>query len=484
MRYQVSENGNNSLFSFVLPPLPKFPLPPLPNIKDQHLYRQVITHVSVQQLNRRSVMALAKPDDDHEKAVDYEKLEHVGDGLLESIASGLINDMYPWLRQGGAAIIRDHLVSNATLAQISVFYNLPQLINAREESLEYVRSSEKIQASVLEAWIAGVFYSYLSHGPGSHLFIDEEGVIEYQEGVPPNNEDLESTSQDDTTLNKDEELVEGIEEANFDDNAPKGLQPAIEPKIFTPQVDKSSFIDLTGSNKIGSVPKVSHITDLEDMISVMMTTAITTATSKTSLTSAVVKPLSGDAKSMEDSQQIHSESSSSAIQRSNSHTPAATIGSKISTQLKETTNHLTVTSSKSNMPAKRTKGQAYDYLISWLVPLLTPCCEWIYATLLEEQTKILIELPAGNVKLIIPEEWKDEDRKSVGMPQALSQHPWIRGSGSRPSYVKQPMPGQRWKVVCTAIDLDGEKWIGEGIRNTAQSAKNVAAWMVYRQLGQ
>ncbi|WWC62738.1 uncharacterized protein I303_105335 [Kwoniella dejecticola CBS 10117] len=516
MRYQVLENGNNPLFAFVLPPLPRLKLPRLPNIQDKGLFKQVTTHVSVQQLNRRGVMALAKPDEDLVQAVDYEKLEHVGDGLLESIASGLIQDLYPWLRHGGAAIMRDHLVSNATLAQLSIFYNLPLLINAREESLEYVRSSEKIQASVLEAWIAGVFYDFLQSGEGGYLIIDEEGDIEYQQrdrvlfsentlNMPEDKPEKREEEGEREAAEEEPEIVGDYQEeiVIVDDSeiepAPKGLQPALEPNRLVPDSQSKIEAPLPAVQCRAEVaiggPPISHTADLEDMIGMMMTTALLTTTNK------VTRPTPEQAIFPGGYFLAGGEGEKSAIPNSRLGEDQKNMQSAESHQLDEVTKiarepqieaegeaetrkQLQCGATQGPATAKRSKGQAYDYLISWLHPLLTPYCQWIYTRLLEEQTKILRDLPPENPKLTVPDHWKEEDRKSVGMPQALMQHPWIRISGCRPTFVKMPMPGQRWKVVCTVTDLDGKEWTGEGVRGTAQSAKNVAAWMVYRQLGQ
>ncbi|WWC88522.1 uncharacterized protein L201_003433 [Kwoniella dendrophila CBS 6074] len=487
MRYN---SENNPLFSFILPPLPRFklPQPPLPYIKDKELFEQVITHVSIKQLTRRSVMALAKPTEEHEKANDYERLEHVGDGLLESIATGIIQDLYPWLRQGGAAIIRDHLFSNQTLAQISVLYNIPSIIKADFSSVEHVRSSEKIQASVLEAWIAGIFYSFLQHGEGGYISIDGEGEISFKENVAVNSlgkshnevaEIIDDQPDSETDISSEEDdTTEIVTEGKI----PKGLQPILQPTKITS----------TTTDKLPNKEPISHIADLESMISMMFTSTIDTIKAKTPGTPKVIELV-------EDNDTINkSETTSSADISLNDQLRLSRSVSKIhlNGDDNDLEDEVTTTQSIALLPPptyshtftvpqrSRTKGQAYDYLISWLTPLLTPYCEWIYTLLLEEQTKILSDLPIEIPKLITPDHWKDEDRKSLGMVQALSQHPWIKGAGNRPIYEKVSQNGQRWKIVCRVMDLDGKEWSGEAIRPNVQAAKNVAAWMVYRQLGQ
>ncbi|WVW84832.1 hypothetical protein I302_106867 [Kwoniella bestiolae CBS 10118] len=471
MRYNT-EDHNNPLFSFILPPLTPLnePLPPLPRIIDPDLYQQVISHVSLQCLTRRSVMALAKPEEEYEKAVDYEKLEHLGDAILENVATGLIQEMFPWLRQGGAAIIRDYLVSNSTLAQLSVFYILPLLIKADASSIIHVRSSEKIQASVLEAWIAGAWYSFLRFGEGGGIVIDEEGEVSICQTETALGEVkyVGNVDQGEDELIKASEEAEGQgEEGEDEESMPKGLQPVLEP-VKCLKLDDSSKVE-------DGTKKVSHTADLADLISMMMSASTTTSvitTTTTSSTQITVTP--GRSAKHPDSQGTDSGSNATTEDPNSRPAPLLT--------MEPSQNPSSIQTRPPSGP--RTKGQAFDYVESWLSPLLKPYCQWIYSILLEEQNKILSSLPPDVPKLVIPEHWKDEDRKSMGMPQALSQHPWIKSVGSKPVYEKEPKTGQRWRVVCRVVDLDGKEWVGEAIRPNVQAAKNVAAWMVYRQLGQ
>ncbi|OCF57107.1 hypothetical protein L486_05966 [Kwoniella mangroviensis CBS 10435] len=475
MRYDTHEN--NPLFSYVLPPVPAFPLPPLPRIIDTDLYEQVISHVSIQCLTRRSVMALAKPEEDWEKAVDYEKLEHLGDAILENVATGLIHEEPPWLRQGGSAIIRDYLVSNATLAQLSVMYNLPLLIKADPSSILYVRSSEKIQASVLEAWIAGTYYSYLKYGEGGGISIDHEGEISTSQRT------MTDTRQVEIAIESREELIEDTvqyEEDEDEERPPKNLRPVLEPI--------RSCLSIDTDPKVGEVMKkrdeVSHTTDLENLISTMMiastssrsTTVVPATTASSTEISKIPAPGSEGLVATGIDNQSRGLPNDAEIQPSQLQPPSQLYSVPISGTYAE--------EPQSPLISPRTKGQAFDYIHSWLQPLLTPYCRWIYTLLLKEQNKILSTLPPDVPKLVIPDHWKEEDRKSMGMPQALSQHPWIKSVGNKPVYVKEPKLGQRWKVTCKVVDLDGKEWLGEAIRPNAQAAKNVAAWMVYRQLGQ
>ncbi|EIW67697.1 hypothetical protein TREMEDRAFT_64292 [Tremella mesenterica DSM 1558] len=144
------------------PPLPNdIPLPPLPPITDPGLLKLALTHSSAHQLpHRPSEIVL-----DESRAVDdYEKLEHVGDALLGAVVNIMLHDMFPSLKPGPATMLKSHLVKNQTLADISDRYGLPQQMRGDSSGLWVVRQQQKARASIFEAYIAGVFYSYLFEG--------------------------------------------------------------------------------------------------------------------------------------------------------------------------------------------------------------------------------------------------------------------------------------------------------------------------------
>lgn len=58
-------------------------------------------------------------------------------------------------------MLKGQLVSNAILAQISERYGLPALLRTDPGAQYIVRKQVKAQASVFEAWVAGVYYTVL-----------------------------------------------------------------------------------------------------------------------------------------------------------------------------------------------------------------------------------------------------------------------------------------------------------------------------------
>ncbi|ODN91419.1 hypothetical protein L198_05933 [Cryptococcus wingfieldii CBS 7118] len=135
------------------------PIPPLPEIHDVFLRRQVFTHTSY--------IAARKKGEDFAKEEfqqDNEKLEFVGDSLLGIIVVCLLQDLYPNLNPGNSTLLKSILVSNQTLAQISRRYGMQDLLITDVSASETLKSGMKTVANIFEAYIAGMFYSYLQHG--------------------------------------------------------------------------------------------------------------------------------------------------------------------------------------------------------------------------------------------------------------------------------------------------------------------------------
>ncbi|WVQ93374.1 hypothetical protein IAU59_000443 [Kwoniella sp. CBS 9459] len=157
---------SSSFATFELPPIPHFdePLPPLPAIEDKTIETRVFTHSSYVGKKRTTGTLLF---DAEEEGRDNEKYEHLGDSLLGVTVTLLLQDMYPTLSPGTATTLRSLLVSNRTLRQISHFYQLPSRLLAPPEQRAVLVNGDHVPANLFEAYIAGVYYSYLSHGSSS-----------------------------------------------------------------------------------------------------------------------------------------------------------------------------------------------------------------------------------------------------------------------------------------------------------------------------
>nr|XP_019005862.1 uncharacterized protein I203_01180 [Kwoniella mangroviensis CBS 8507]OCF69323.1 hypothetical protein I203_01180 [Kwoniella mangroviensis CBS 8507] len=166
------------------------PLPPLPIIQDVDIQRKVFTHSSFIAKPKYSIELF----ENDEESRDNEKLELIGDSLLgkwygialssklysvkgsdnrlypiweikSSSVLGLLQDLYPNLSVGQSTRIKSSLVSNPTLREICRRYHLNEKLIAPPEQLPTLINGEKVLANLFEAYIAGVYYSYLKHGP-------------------------------------------------------------------------------------------------------------------------------------------------------------------------------------------------------------------------------------------------------------------------------------------------------------------------------
>lgn len=63
-------------------------------------------------------------------------------------------------------MLKSLLVANSTLAQLSSRYDLPSRLLAGPSELWNVRNGEKTRANLFEAYVAGLYASYLKHGDG------------------------------------------------------------------------------------------------------------------------------------------------------------------------------------------------------------------------------------------------------------------------------------------------------------------------------
>lgn len=131
-------------------------LPPLPPIKPQY-QKTAFCHKSLYTTSRE----LATSD------LTYERLEFLGDAYIELFASRLIYESYSHLPAGRMSQVRELLVKNETLAELSRSYGFDQQIAVGAEIGELLRDSRgrgnkgynKIVGDVFEAYVAAVVLS-------------------------------------------------------------------------------------------------------------------------------------------------------------------------------------------------------------------------------------------------------------------------------------------------------------------------------------
>jgi ribonuclease III len=101
------------------------------------------------------------------RAESYERLEFLGDSVLELAVARALYDRYPDLSEGRLAKIRSHVVSRASCAVVARELDLgPRLIEKGSgivppEELERLSRNRNVLAALLEAALAALF---LEHG--------------------------------------------------------------------------------------------------------------------------------------------------------------------------------------------------------------------------------------------------------------------------------------------------------------------------------
>jgi ribonuclease-3 len=102
-----------------------------------------------------------------DRASSYERLEFLGDSVLELAIAHALYDRYPDLSAGRMAKIRSHVVSRASCAVVARELGLGQRLTERgeelapSEELDRLSRNRNVLAALLEASLAAL---YLQHG--------------------------------------------------------------------------------------------------------------------------------------------------------------------------------------------------------------------------------------------------------------------------------------------------------------------------------
>jgi len=113
-------------------------MPKLPKFKDETLLRQALTHRSLPNHN--------------------ERLECIGDGILQGVVTSLLSQRYPTYDPGQLTKARSMLVSNQALAKVAKGMNLgSQLYMAENSVRQGCRKSKKVLSGAVEALIGAYF---------------------------------------------------------------------------------------------------------------------------------------------------------------------------------------------------------------------------------------------------------------------------------------------------------------------------------------
>ena len=119
-----------------------------------------------------------------DRSASYERLEFLGDSVLELAVARALYDRFPDFSEGRMAKVRSHVVSRASCAVVSRELELGERLQAAAtgltgEEAERLAQNRNVLAAVLEAALAGLF---LEHGfePIESAIVDAfEPRIEY-----------------------------------------------------------------------------------------------------------------------------------------------------------------------------------------------------------------------------------------------------------------------------------------------------------------
>ena len=121
--------------------------------KDPQLLTQACTHKSF--INEQALKGLK----------DNERLEFLGDAVLDLVMSDLLMERFPELPEGGLTKLRAGLVNDSVLSEIAQAIDLGHyLFVGRGEELTGGRQKKSILSSALEALIAAVYLDSRQEG--------------------------------------------------------------------------------------------------------------------------------------------------------------------------------------------------------------------------------------------------------------------------------------------------------------------------------
>lgn len=114
-------------------------------VKNENLYLEAFSHPSY--ANER-----------HDNSKDYERIEFVGDGVLDLVVADLIYRNYPYMDQGNMTKVRAQLVQGISLAEFARELKIGDAIRlGRGEQKSGGSNSNKILEDVFEAFIGAIY---------------------------------------------------------------------------------------------------------------------------------------------------------------------------------------------------------------------------------------------------------------------------------------------------------------------------------------
>ncbi|MEA3501866.1 MAG: ribonuclease III [Actinomycetota bacterium] len=95
---------------------------------------------------------------EHPGVVDYQRLEFLGDAVLEVTVTRYLYEQFPEATEGEMTLLRASVVSEPALASVAREWGIPQLIRlGRGEELTGGRDKQSILSDVVESLLAAVY---------------------------------------------------------------------------------------------------------------------------------------------------------------------------------------------------------------------------------------------------------------------------------------------------------------------------------------
>lgn len=129
-------------------------------------------------LRHRSTLS----SDQYAKHESYERLEFLGDAVLDLIAAEILFEKFPKANEGFLTKSRAKLVKGETLAKFSAKLGIDEVLELGERS-DHVKVAKSILADVFESIIAAI---YITKGyPSAFLFVSKvfEGQVNFKKLV-------------------------------------------------------------------------------------------------------------------------------------------------------------------------------------------------------------------------------------------------------------------------------------------------------------
>nr|MDQ3321381.1 ribonuclease III [Acidobacteriota bacterium] len=133
-----------------------------------------------------------------------ESLEFVGDSVLGLAVAEQLYILHPRASEGDLSLMKHHLVSTGTLAQLAQNLDLGKFMRVgRGEEKTGGRRKQALLADILEAVIAAIFFDtgYIS----ARAFVNRIFAAEFREATPKTSIDYKTLLQE--TLQKDKRLA-------------------------------------------------------------------------------------------------------------------------------------------------------------------------------------------------------------------------------------------------------------------------------------